>query len=57
MRDELEPLVGTYNWDQAFIQNPGLPVYEVSEEQRRKVHGVLIVQQHRRSDTGSFSSV
>lgn len=38
MTDELEPLGGTYDWDRAFAQNPGEPEYEVSYEQRTRVH-------------------
>lgn len=36
--DDLEPLRGTYDWDLAFAQNPDEPVYEVSDEMRRRVH-------------------
>jgi hypothetical protein len=37
--DDLEPFEGKYDWDEAFAQNPDLPVFDVPTAERERIHG------------------
>ena len=37
--DDLEPFVGRIDWQEAFAQNPDLPVFDVPTAERERIHG------------------
>jgi hypothetical protein len=37
--DDLEPFHGKFDWNEAFAQNPDLPVFDVPTAERERVHG------------------
>lgn len=55
--DELEPLVGRFDWDEAFRQNPQMPVFEISEDERRRLYGVRIARPRRKMSTGQLQKL
>lgn len=39
MDDELEPVNGRFNWEEAFRQNPDQPRFDVPNWMRDRIHG------------------
>lgn len=60
MHEEWEPYVGVFDWDLAFEQNPDVPVFYVSDEERERVWQPPVPRPRpelrRGAATGSFSA-
>ena len=64
---DLEPFEGSYDWQEAFRQNPGEPVYDVPLTMQIRIHGLettaqadvraRAMQRRRFSDTSPFGAI